>query len=145
MSKNLKAIVTMQVLWLVVLVLHIGTGNAQSSKSQQRWQGFVTDTHCGTNCQVAKNMNPDKKCVNRCVREGSKYGLWVGHHVYELEPQREAARYASTPSSQANGAQLKNTTSPPGLRIVALPRRFAELAEFEARLYIRVRRIDEPA
>ncbi len=28
---------------------------------------------------------------------------------------------------------------------VALPRRFSELAVFDARLYIRVRRIDEPA
>jgi hypothetical protein len=39
-------------------------------------------------------MTPDKKCIDRCVREGSKYGLWVGHHVYELEPQPKAARYA---------------------------------------------------
>ena len=28
---------------------------------------------------------------------------------------------------------------------VGLPRRFSELAVFDARLYIRVRRIDEPA
>jgi hypothetical protein len=70
--------------------------DGRSAKSQQTWQGFVTDTHCGTNCQVTKNMAPDKKCVNRCVREGSKYGLWVGHHVYELEPQSKAAHYAAS-------------------------------------------------
>ena len=96
MEKNLNAIMTMLASWLIVLVLHIGMGEAQSSKSQQTWQGFVTDTHCGTNCQVTKNMVPDKKCVNRCVREGSKYGLWVGHHVYELEPQSKAAHYAAS-------------------------------------------------
>jgi hypothetical protein len=39
-------------------------------------------------------MTPDKKGIDRCVRHGSKYGLWVGHHVYELEPQPKAARYA---------------------------------------------------
>jgi hypothetical protein len=62
---------------------------------QQTWQGFVTDTHCGTNCQVTKDMTPDKKCVRLCVRKGSKYGLWVEHHVYLLEPQETAARFAA--------------------------------------------------
>jgi hypothetical protein len=82
--------------WMIIaLVLQAGMGQAQNASSQQRWQGFVTDTHCGTNCQVTKNMTPDKKCVDRCVREGSKYGLWVGNHVYTLEPQSKAARYAA--------------------------------------------------
>ena len=39
-------------------------------------------------------MTPDKKCIDRCVRKGSKYGLWVGHHVYELEPQSKPANYS---------------------------------------------------
>jgi hypothetical protein len=26
---------------------------------------------------------------------GSKYGLWYGNHVYELEPQAKAARFAA--------------------------------------------------
>jgi hypothetical protein len=63
--------------------------------SQQRWEGFVTDTHCGTNCQVTRDMTPNKDCVERCVRKGSQYGLWVNHHVYELQPQSKAARYAA--------------------------------------------------
>jgi hypothetical protein len=58
-------------------------------------RGYVTDTHCGTNCQVTKDMTPDKKCVVRCVRKGSKYGLWVGDRVYVLEPQTTAARFAA--------------------------------------------------
>lgn len=96
MVKNLKAIAIIPALWIIVLVLHTGMAEAQNAKSQQTWQGFVTDTHCGTNCQVTKAMTPDKKCVKRCVREGSKYGLWVGQHVYELEPQSKAARYAAS-------------------------------------------------
>jgi hypothetical protein len=96
MARNLKAIMTMLALWMIALVLHTGMGDAQSAKSQQTWQGFVTDTHCGTNCQVTKDMTPDKKCVDRCVREGSRYGLWVGHHVFKLEPQSKAARYAAS-------------------------------------------------
>jgi hypothetical protein len=96
MAKNLKAIITILALWIIVSISHIGVGGAQSAKPQQTWQGFVTDTHCGTNCQVTKSMSPDKKCVDRCVREGSKYGLWVGRHVYELEPQSKAAHYAAS-------------------------------------------------
>jgi len=95
MATNLKAIVTMLIVGISALVLHTGVSQGQNAKSQQTWQGFVTDTHCGTNCQVTKAMAPDKKCVDRCVREGSKYGLWVGHHVYTLEPQKKAARYAA--------------------------------------------------
>jgi hypothetical protein len=40
-------------------------------------------------------MKPDKQCVVRGVRKGSKYGLWVDHHVYELEPQSKAIQYAA--------------------------------------------------
>jgi hypothetical protein len=29
------------------------------------------------------------------VRKGSKYGLWYGNHVYELEPQAKAAKFAA--------------------------------------------------
>ena len=69
--------------------------NGQNSNSTGLWQGYVTDTHCGTNCQVTKDMTPDKKCIVRCVRKGSKYGLWIGDRVYVLEPQTTAARFAA--------------------------------------------------
>src|ERR1700745_1946200 len=91
-SQRLKLTV---LLALVAVLLLNGTGGAQSSKSPQTWQGFVTDTHCGTNCQVTKDMKPDKQCVVRCVRKGSKYRLWVDPHVYELEPQSKAVHYAA--------------------------------------------------
>ena len=99
MARNAMEIIAVLAV-LAPLVSHRGI-EAQPVKSQQSWQGFVTDTHCGTNCQVKKDMTPDKKCVKRCVREGSKYGLWVGRHVYELEPQSKAARFAAVDVSVA--------------------------------------------
>jgi hypothetical protein len=59
------------------------------------WDGFVTDTHCGTNCQRTSAMTPDRACVRLCVRKGSKYGLWYEDHVYALEPQSKASRFAA--------------------------------------------------
>jgi hypothetical protein len=65
------------------------------AQSRTTWDGFVTDMHCGTNCQRTSDMKPDKACVRLCVRKGSKYGLWYGNHVYELEPQVKAAKFAA--------------------------------------------------
>ena len=59
------------------------------------WTGYVTDTHCGTNCQVTSSMVPDLKCIRECVRKGSKYGLSSGKQVYVLEPQAKASRFAA--------------------------------------------------
>ena len=64
-------------------------------QTENTWDGFVTDTHCGTNCQRTSAMTPDRACVQRCVKNGSKYGLWYGDHVYALEPQSQAAGFAA--------------------------------------------------
>jgi hypothetical protein len=122
MAKKLKAVMTMPALWMIILALYSGMGDAQSASSQQRWQGFVTDTHCGTNCQTTKNMTPDKNCVDRCVRQGSKYGLWVGRHVYELEPQSKAAQYAASDVSVTgtlDGETIHIKSIEPGKRAAA--------------------------
>jgi hypothetical protein len=66
-----------------------------SPQASGSWNGFVTDTHCGTHCQRTSTMTPDRACVRRCVRAGSKYGLWYKDHVYVLEPQGRAARFAA--------------------------------------------------
>jgi len=68
MEYSSKAIAILLSLF-VGLSLQSGTNGAQSAGSRQTWQGFITDTHCGTNCQVTKDMKPDKKCINRCVRK----------------------------------------------------------------------------
>jgi hypothetical protein len=59
------------------------------------WDGFITDTHCGTNCQRTSAMTPDRACVRLCVRKGSKYGLWYGNHVYALDQQSKASQFAA--------------------------------------------------
>ena len=76
----------------IVLLIFDGSGFAQN---QTAWEGFVTDTHCGTHCQRTTAMTPDRACVQRCVKEGSKYGLWSGNHVYTLEPQSKASKFAA--------------------------------------------------
>ena len=92
----------MTTLFAMVIVVFLQTSKSGvQNGAQQTWQGYVTDTHCGTNCQVTKDMTPDKKCIDRCVRRGSKYGLWVGHHVYVLEPQSKAVHYAGVDVSVA--------------------------------------------
>lgn len=65
------------------------------AQKQTTWDGFVTDTHCGTHCQRTSDMKPDKACVRLCVRKGSKYGLWQGNHVYPMEPQAQLSQFAA--------------------------------------------------
>lgn len=80
---------------LSILILVLARASLGASPARTTWDGFVTDTHCGTHCQRTSAMTPDRACVQRCVRQGSKYGLWYGDHVYVLEPQSEAARFAA--------------------------------------------------
>jgi hypothetical protein len=94
MRSNRRLLTTVWAVCLIAMSTQTGASGGQD-RTKQTWQGFVTDTHCGTNCQVTKDMTPDKKCVRLCVRKGSKYGLWVEHHVYLLEPQETAARFAA--------------------------------------------------
>lgn len=79
----------------VTLLLAAALSAGQAQTPAKTWDGFVTDTHCGTNCQRTSAMTPDRACIRRCVRKGSKYGLWYGNHVYALEPQSKAARFAA--------------------------------------------------
>jgi len=81
----------------------------------QVWVGYVTDTHCGTNCQVTKNMTPDLQCIRRCVKEGSKYGLWSGSKVYLLEPQAKALQFA------AKNVKVTGTISGDTIRVATIP------------------------
>jgi hypothetical protein len=69
--------------------------SSASPQAQTTWDGIVTDTHCGTHCQRTSHMTPDPDCVRLCVRKGSKYGLWYKDHVYVLEPQTQAAKFAA--------------------------------------------------
>jgi len=57
MALNSKRIIATLSLSLLVVFLQISMG-AQNATLEQTWQGYVTDTHCGTNCQVTKEMTP---------------------------------------------------------------------------------------
>ncbi|MGC2215824.1 MAG: hypothetical protein WA602_21665 [Silvibacterium sp.] len=81
--------------YLCTVLLFLASGSFGFAQNQSAWDGFVTDTHCGTHCQRTSTMSPDRACVRRCVRQGSKYGLWHGNHVYVLEPQSKAAKFAA--------------------------------------------------
>jgi hypothetical protein len=87
---------------------------AFAEAQQQTWVGYVTDTHCGTNCQVTKNMTPDAGCIRRCVKKGSKYGLWYGDKVYLLEPQTKAMPFA------AKNVKVTGTLSGDTIRVAAI-------------------------
>jgi hypothetical protein len=63
---------TQHLVWALVVFLSLSFTLADAQ--DQVWVGYVTDTHCGTNCQVTKNMMP-VQCIRRCVKERSKYGL----------------------------------------------------------------------
>jgi len=80
---------------LPLLLVATLPGTGACAETPRSWVGFVTDTHCGVNCQRTSDMKPDVACVRECVRKGSKYGLWYGHHVYELAPQSKAKRFAA--------------------------------------------------
>src|SRR5258708_33031303 len=99
---------------ITLLLAAISVGQAQTPT--KTWDGFVTDTHCGTNCQRTSHMTPDRSCVRRCVKNGSKYGLWYKDHVYLLEPQSEAAKFA------AEGVTVTGSLSGDTIRIVTISR-----------------------
>lgn len=98
--------------WTLVALLSLSFTFADAQ--DQVWVGYVTDTHCGTNCQVTKNMTPDLQCIRRCVREGSKYGLWSGNKVYVLEPQAKVSHFA------AMNVRVTGTMSGETLRVATI-------------------------
>lgn len=81
--------------YCLVTLLLLLTCSSADPQALASWKGFVTDTHCGTNCQRTAHMTPDRTCVRLCIKRGSKYGLWYKDHVYVLEPQSQAAPFAA--------------------------------------------------
>ena len=81
--------------WVAITLLLAAVFVSDVQTPARAWDGFITDTHCGTNCQRTSAMTPDRACVRLCVRKGSKYGLWYENHVYALEPQSKVSRFAA--------------------------------------------------
>jgi len=55
-----------------------------------------------------------RKCIRRCVKEGSKYGLWSGSKVYLLEPQAKASQFA------AKNVKVTGTISGDTIRVATI-------------------------
>jgi hypothetical protein len=83
------------------------------------WTGYVTDTHCGRNCQRTSDMKPDLKCIQLCVRKGSQYGLWAGKRVYLLEPQEQVAAFAAQ-NVEVKGTIVSGTIHVTSIKAVPL-------------------------
>lgn len=105
---------------LCAAMLLLASSSFGLAQIQTTWDGFVTDTHCGTHCQRTSAMTPDRACVRRCVKEGSKYGLWYGNHVYVLEPQSKAAKFAAE-NVRVRGDLSKNTIQIQSISRIAQP------------------------
>ena len=106
---------------LSFVLLLISFGSIGIAQSPTTWDGFVTDTHCGTNCQRTSAMTPDKACVRRCVKAGSKYGLWHGKSVYVLEPQAQAAKFAAE-NVRVTGSMVDGTIHIQSIARIAEPK-----------------------
>ena len=60
---------------------------------QQTFTGIITDSMCGKDHAMMK-VTPDSKCVQECVKHGSKYALYDGKAVYVLSDQKTPEQYA---------------------------------------------------
>lgn len=64
-----------------------------SAANQQTFSGVITDSMCGKDHSMMK-VTPDSKCVQECVRHGSKYALFDGKNVYVLSDQKSPEAFA---------------------------------------------------
>jgi hypothetical protein len=61
--------------------------------SQQTFQGVITDSMCGKD-HAAMKVSPDPKCIQECVKHGSKYALFDGKTAYVLSDQKTPEQFA---------------------------------------------------
>ena len=60
---------------------------------QQTFTGIITDSMCGQDHAMMK-VTPDSKCVQECVKHGSKYALFDGKTAYVLSDQKTPEQFA---------------------------------------------------
>jgi hypothetical protein len=60
---------------------------------QQTFTGVITDSMCGKD-HAAMKVTPDSKCVQECVKHGSKYALFDGKTAYVLSDQKTPEQFA---------------------------------------------------
>lgn len=104
----------------ILVLIGLSCCFAIAAETPGTWTGYVTDTHCGTNCQRTSDMKPDRRCIETCIKKGSKYGLWSGKQVYVLEPQEQAAKFAAE-NVEVKGTMAANTIHITSIRPLAAP------------------------
>ena len=67
---------------------------AALSAAPKTFTGVITDAMCGKDHSMM-GVKPDAKCVQECVKSGSKYALIVGDNVYELSDQKTPEKFAA--------------------------------------------------
>jgi hypothetical protein len=64
-----------------------------AAASPQTFTGVITDSMCGRDHAMMK-VTPDSKCVQGCVKHGSKYALFDGKSAYVLSDQKTPEQFA---------------------------------------------------
>ncbi len=64
-----------------------------ASAAPQTFTGVITDSMCGKDHSMMK-VTPESKCVQECVKHGSKYALFDGNAMYVLSDQKAPAAFA---------------------------------------------------
>ena len=63
------------------------------AENPQTFTGVITDSMCGKN-HAPMQVTPDSKCVQECVKAGSKYALFDGTNTYVLSDQKTPEQFA---------------------------------------------------
>lgn len=64
-----------------------------AAANQQTFTGVITDSMCGSDHAMMK-VTPDSKCVQECVKHGSRYALFDGKSLYILSDQKAPEQFA---------------------------------------------------
>ncbi len=64
-----------------------------AAAGQQTFTGVITDSMCGQDHSMMK-VTPDSKCVQQCVKHGSKYALFDGKTAWVLSDQKTPEQFA---------------------------------------------------
>jgi hypothetical protein len=68
-------------------------GALVAGAATQTFTGVITDSMCGKDHAMMK-VTPDSKCVQECVKHGSKYVLFDGKNSYVLSDQKTPEQFA---------------------------------------------------
>ena len=89
-------------------------GALVAGAASQTFTGIITDSMCGKDHAMMK-VTPDSKCVQECVKQGSKYALFDGKNLYVLSDQKTPERFAGQKVTGAGALDEKTKILEGGL------------------------------